>query len=261
MTIKLLLFVACVGIAVVATRASDIVLPDVPIDDDQIDFFRNKWASFQDTHNPDYATPEEQARRFGIFVDNFRYVQQHNIDYRLGKRTFEIAMNHFGDLTLEEHVQLVNGFNQTLQMQSSRAKVVKPRKRRRVRRAATRATIPGLVDWSKKGAVGPVLNQGRCGSCWSFATAAAFEGQYFLKHGQLPALSQQQLMDCSRNNGNNACHGGTSRFAMDYVYSVGGMASSAAYPYVGQQQQCSLRRADVLAMRGGAHPLTYGKRS
>ena len=46
------------------------------------------------------------------------------------------------------------------------------------------------IDWRTLGAVNPVQNQGACGSCWAFSSAAAMEGAYFVKHGSLHKLSE-----------------------------------------------------------------------
>jgi len=67
-------------------------------------------------------------------------------------------------------------------------------------------SAPASIDWRAKGAVTPVVDQGRCSGCYTFSAAAAVEGAYFLKTGKLIEMSKQQLLDCSsRPYGNSGC--------------------------------------------------------
>ena len=47
------------------------------------------------------------------------------------------------------------------------------------------------------GKVTPVKHQGQCGSCWTFAGIAAFEGHYAIKTGGLKRFAEQEFLDCT----------------------------------------------------------------
>ena len=55
----------------------------------------------------------------------------------------------------------------------------------------------GSKLWREEGKVGPVQNQGRCGSCWAFAGVAALEGHYAIATNDLKKFSEQQFVDCT----------------------------------------------------------------
>lgn len=65
------------------------------------------------------------------------------------------------------------------------------------------------IDWTAKGAVSPIKNQGQCGSCWSFSTTGAIESAWFLAHQEMKSFSEQQLVDCcgAKGFGCQGCSG------------------------------------------------------
>jgi len=108
--------------------------------------------------------------------------------------------------------------------------------------------LPEYIDWRDAGVVTAVKDQGRCGSCWSFATAEATESYFALKtNGILHVLSEQQILDCTPNpqhcGGSGGCGGGTAELAWDRIKAMGGLSSEWTYPYVsyfGAGQTCKM---------------------
>jgi C1A family cysteine protease len=72
-------------------------------------------------------------------------------------------------------------------------------------------TTPTNINWADLKKITSIKNQGKCGTCWSFATAAAVESSMIIKGTFLnylfyePDLSEQFLLSCAQYG---TCSGG-----------------------------------------------------
>ena len=103
-------------------------------------------------------------------------------------------------------------------------------------------TPPNLptLDWRTSGQyVTNVVDQGVCGDCFAFASAAVLEYWLAKTGSPLESISSQLLMDCTSGSGrpDMGCEGGLMEYVFEYAKQHP-VVLQREQPYRGQQQRC-----------------------
>jgi C1A family cysteine protease len=185
-------------------------------------FYEEKFFNWLKTHQVKPVNGMHFVQMLKNFADNEDYISTHNSK---GK-SYQLGHNQFSHLTTEEYKQFV-GLGLAKKESAAEFTHAAP---------ADLTATPTSIDWSAKGAVTGVKDQGQCGSCWSFSTTGALEGAYFLKYGTLESFSEQNFVDCDNRKNkpkgtDMGCNGGLMDNAFDWATKNGGVCTEADYPY------------------------------
>lgn len=119
-----------------------------------------------------HTTLDQKEKRFQIFKDNLKFIDDHNAE----NRTYKVGLNRFADLSNDEYRSkyLTTKINPLRMM-------AKP-SNRYARRVDD--NLPESVDWRKEGAVVRVKDQAECGK---YCTILLY--YYYIFSVSLPLLS------------------------------------------------------------------------
>lgn len=180
----------------------------------------DRFMNFVKLYNKEYHTENELMKRYEIFMENIKFIENENSL----QRNYTLGETIFTDLTQEEFKERFSkiGTSRTCEKYSQNVQ-----------------SVPDMIDWREKNAVTGVKDQGQCGSCWSFSATGSMEGAWSISKGELLSLSEQQLVDCSAGfeYGNHGCNGGLMDGAFQYAIN-NGMCKESDYSYTAKDGQC-----------------------
>merc|ERR1712032_1383220 len=114
----------------------------------------------------------------------------------------------------------------------------------------------GSIDWSSKGAVTGVKDQGSCGGCWSFAATGALEGANYVTNSRLTSLSEQQFLDCDKTD--SGCGGGLEYQGWTFFKNKNeAICTETSYPYKGRNGQCASSSCTAGIPAGGIKGVSH----
>lgn len=184
-----------------------------------------------------YKDASEKEKRYNIFKENVARIEAFN---KANDKPYKLGVNAFADLTNEEFKATRNRFKGHMCSQLTKTASFK---------YENITAVPASMDWTKKGAVTPIKDQGQCGCCWAFSAIAAVEGIHEIATGKLVSLSEQELVDCDTKGEDEGCNGGLMDDAFKFIIQNHGIASETTYPYQGVDGKCSASKENSHAAK------------
>uniref|UniRef100_A0A914KJZ7 Cysteine proteinase n=1 Tax=Meloidogyne incognita TaxID=6306 RepID=A0A914KJZ7_MELIC len=192
------------------------------------------FYKFEKNYNRVWKNDRERLERLKVFEENCRKIEELNEEAVERGKNVTYGINSMTDMTEQEFKEMLLPLDANKQLHREGSFI---RKMTPIERNNIKTEHPSHFDWRPKGVVTPVKAQGKCGSCWAFASVATTESAYAIAHGVLRSLSEQELLDCNLEN--FACNGGNVERAFSFIHDTG-LVSEGEYPYVAHRQPACL---------------------
>ena len=175
-----------------------------------------KWYAIQNNNIKELSTQND-------FINNYKYILNNNYKFN----DWKLSTNKFAGYEPELFDLYYKGYNPQSVLNRTKFE--------------NNINVPKCVDWRKSFIVGPIKDQGQCGSCWAFSAIGALESQVMKVLNQSVSLSEQDMVDCVKNVGSiNCCDGceGGEMYSV-YQYLINKMdTTETQYPYLAIDENC-----------------------
>lgn len=201
------------------------------------EYYEEKFVNWLRNFNMTAKDGKHFTRMLTNFANNDDIIDIHNSN---DDNTYELGHNQFSHMSFDEFKAYVR-LGLDMPVEETIALDEEENFTELFLESNEWGALPESIDWTTKGAVTGVKDQGNCGSCWSFSATGALEGAYKIKYGTLISFSEQNLVSCDTVD--SACNGGLMDNAFSWTKSNGGLCTEDGYPYTsgttGQKGTCT----------------------
>ncbi|KAM9311839.1 procathepsin L-like [Gastrophryne carolinensis] len=195
-------------------------------------FLDEEWMLWKSNYDKKYVNSKEEGFRRQIWEETRERVHKHNSLAAKGLKNYTLAVNMFADMTNRE---LMPGRRPCNPQYKKLKPDVSPGPSSNFTCDSEKKENNEEVDWRKSGCVTPVKKSGMlCPAWWAFGTVGVLESRYCIKHKKHFTFSEQQLLDCSDNEG---CCIGAFESNFKYVHENGIMKKNN-YEYIHGVSSC-----------------------
>jgi C1A family cysteine protease len=185
------------------------------------------FENFRKKYKKKYESSEKEGMGLANLALHEQLVDKHNKKFASGRSKFKLGVWEYSDMSSDEIRKSMTG-------------LVRRPSAKSVYQTDFPTDVPSYLNYVEYGWVTNVVSQGICGCCWAISALGSWEGQIAKMTGKAIKLSEQNLIDCNRDEkrGNWGCDGGDMETVYDYIINKAhGINTASYYRYKGQEDK------------------------